>query len=85
MQVFQRQGITKMTSLNQKFDPNLHGAMFASASSHQTGYCDVTNRFETESTTVEPGTVISEFKSGFLYNERVLRPAQVGVSKSPDA
>ncbi len=67
-QVFQRQGITKMTSLNQKFDPNIHGAMF-----------------ETASTTVEPGTVISEFKSGFIYNDRVLRPAQVGVSKSPDA
>jgi hypothetical protein len=39
-----------MQSLNQKFDPNLHGAMF-----------------ETVSTTVEPGTVVSEFKSGFLY------------------
>jgi hypothetical protein len=42
-------------------------------------------RFETASADVEPGTVISEFKSGFLYNERVLRPAQVGVSKAPDA
>ncbi len=57
-----------MESLNQKFDPNLHGAMF-----------------ETVSSTVEPGTIVSEFKSGFLYNERVLRPAQVGVSKSNDS
>ena len=57
-----------MQSLNQKFDPNLHGAMF-----------------ETVSSTVEPGTVVSEFKSGFMYNERVLRPAQVGVSKAADA
>ena len=32
LQVFQRQGITKMTSLNQKFDPNIHGAMFETVS-----------------------------------------------------
>ena len=31
-QVFQRQGISKMTSLNQKFDPNIHGAMFETES-----------------------------------------------------
>jgi molecular chaperone GrpE len=34
---------------------------------------------------VEPGTVVTVVQKGYLLNERLLRPAMVIVSKSPDA
>lgn len=33
----------------------------------------------------EPGTVIQEMQAGYMIKERLLRPALVGVAKTPDA
>lgn len=33
----------------------------------------------------EPGTVIQEMQTGYMIRERLLRPALVGVAKTPDA
>ena len=30
---------------------------------------------------VEPGTIVQEIQSGFIFNERLLRPSFVGISK----
>ncbi len=32
----------------------------------------------------EPGTIVQEMQSGYMINDRLLRPAMVGVSKKPD-
>ena len=32
----------------------------------------------------EPGTIVEELQSGYMIKERLLRPALVGVAKSPD-
>jgi molecular chaperone GrpE len=33
----------------------------------------------------EPGTVIQEMQAGYMIKDRLLRPALVGVAKTPDA
>lgn len=38
---------------------------------------------QVESTELAPGTVASEFASGYMSNGRLLRPAMVAVSKAP--
>ena len=37
---------------------------------------------EIEDDKVEPGTIIQEIQSGFMFGERLLRPSFVGISKS---
>jgi molecular chaperone GrpE len=56
--------ITKVDSLNNKFDPNMHQAMF-----------------EIENDDEEEGTVLQVIQDGFKIEDRLLRPALVGVSK----
>ena len=56
--------ITKVDSLNNKFDPNLHQAMF-----------------EIENDDEEEGTILQVIQDGFKIEDRLLRPALVGVSK----
>ena len=56
--------ITKVDSLNSKFDPNMHQAMF-----------------EIENDEEEEGTILQVIQDGFKIEERLLRPALVGVSK----
>jgi len=36
---------------------------------------------EIEDDNVEPGTIVQEIQSGFIFNERLLRPSFVGISK----
>jgi len=36
---------------------------------------------EIEDDTKEPGTIIQEIQAGYMFNERLLRPAYVGVTK----
>lgn len=62
--VFIRHGLTSTDPLHQKFDPNLHMALF-----------------EVESEEHEVGTIISVLKRGYSLNSRLIRPAQVSVSK----
>lgn len=40
---------------------------------------------ELPSADAEPGTVIQEMQVGYMIKDRLLRPALVGVSKTPDA
>ena len=56
--------ITKVDSLNNKFDPNMHQAMF-----------------EIENDQEEEGTILQVIQDGFKIEDRLLRPALVGVSK----
>ena len=56
--------ITKVDSLNNKFDPNMHQAMF-----------------EIENDDEEEGTILQVVQDGFKIEDRLLRPALVGVSK----
>ena len=56
--------ITKVDSLNNKFDPNMHQAMF-----------------EIENEDEEEGTILQVIQNGFKIEDRLLRPALVGVSK----
>ena len=39
---------------------------------------------EVPSDDAEPGTIVEELQSGYMIKERLLRPALVGVAKSPD-
>ena len=56
--------ITKVDSLNSKFDPNMHQAMF-----------------EIENDEEEEGTILQVIQDGFKIEDRLLRPALVGISK----
>ncbi|MDA7763463.1 nucleotide exchange factor GrpE [Pelagibacterales bacterium] len=62
--IFEKFKITKIESLNVKFDPNIHQAMF-----------------EIENDDVDEGTILQVVQEGFKIEDRLLRPALVGVSK----
>ena len=36
---------------------------------------------ELEDEKADPGTIIQEIQSGYMYGERLLRPSMVGISK----
>ena len=61
---FDKNGITKITPLNDRFDPNFHQAMFEVPDSGQPA-----------------GTVVQMLQPGYLLQDRLLRPAMVGVAK----
>ncbi|WP_420402979.1 nucleotide exchange factor GrpE [Nisaea sp.] len=65
--VFEKHGIRKVDPLGDKFDYNLHQAMF-----------------EVPDDKTEPGTVVQVMQPGYVLQDRLLRAAMVGVSKSPD-
>lgn len=60
----EKSGIKKIEPLGEKFDPNIHQAMY-----------------EVPDASVPAGSVVQVVQPGYLINERVLRPALVGVSK----
>lgn len=64
LNAFERFRITPIDALGQKFDHNLHEAMF-----------------ETEDKDQPEGTVVQVLQTGYMLNDRLLRPAKVGVSK----
>ncbi len=63
---FAKNGLKKFGAKGEKFDPNLHEALFE--------YPDPEG---------EPGNIGQVMKVGFMLNERVVRPAEVGVVKAP--
>lgn len=65
---FEKHGIRKIEPLGEKFDYNLHQAMFEVPDANQ-----------------EPGMVVQVMQPGYILQDRLLRAAMVGVSKSPDA
>ena len=62
--IFEKFKITSVDSLNVKFDPNIHQAMF-----------------EIENNEVDEGTILQVVQEGYKIEDRLLRPALVGVSK----
>lgn len=61
---FERNGIKRIDPKGERFDHNLHQAMF-----------------ETENTGEPAGTVTQVLQVGYTLNDRLLRPAMVGVAK----
>ncbi len=61
---FTKHGLVEIDPLHQRFDANLHNALY-----------------EVHRPDVEAGTVVDVQKKGYLLNHRVIRPADVGVSK----
>ncbi|MEE8392759.1 MAG: nucleotide exchange factor GrpE [Rhodospirillales bacterium] len=64
LNTFDRIGIEAIEAMGQKFDHNLHEAMF-----------------ELEDKEKPAGTVVQQIQTGYMLNDRLLRPAKVGVSK----
>jgi molecular chaperone GrpE len=64
MNVLEKHGVKMFSPLGEKFDPNLHQAMF-----------------ETPATDYPNGMVSQVIQSGYMINERILRPAMVAVAK----
>jgi len=65
VKAFEKHGITHIHPEGEKFDHNLHQAMF-----------------EVEDDEKPHGTVTQVVQSGYVIENRLLRPAMVGVSKS---
>jgi molecular chaperone GrpE len=63
--VFREFKINQVGAVGDKFDPNMHDALF-----------------EYEDASKEAGSIGQLMKTGYLLNERVIRPAQVGVVKA---
>jgi len=63
---FNKNGLKKFGEKGEKFDPNIHEALFE--------YPDPEG---------EVGNIGQVMKVGFMLNERVVRPAEVGVVKAP--
>ena len=61
---FNKNGLKKYASVGDKFDPNLHDALF-----------------EYPDPNMEAGSIGQVMKPGFKLNDRVIRPAEVGVIK----
>ena len=64
LSTFERFGIKPIEAMGEKFDHNLHEAMF-----------------ELDDTSKPAGTVMQVVEAGYVLNDRLLRPAKVGVSK----
>ncbi|KAJ3042279.1 GrpE protein 1, mitochondrial [Rhizophlyctis rosea] len=67
LRTFKRFGIEPYEPVGEKFDPNLHEALFYQPAEGK-----------------EPGTISAVVKIGYKLQDRVLRPAQVGVVKGPE-
>lgn len=59
-----RHKVKVLSPMGEKFDPNLHEAMF-----------------EAPGTGQESGTIIEVIETGYMMEERLLRPAKVGIAK----
>ena len=59
-----RHKVTPLVPMGEKFDPNMHEAMF-----------------EAPGTGQENGTIIEIIEAGYMMEERLLRPAKVGIAK----
>jgi molecular chaperone GrpE len=80
--------IKKYEPLNEKFDPNLHQALFEMPAGNLSlcvsiwPICGLCLNFCVQSAGEgEKGIVKAVIKSGYMIHDRVLRPAEVGVTK----
>jgi molecular chaperone GrpE len=65
LSVFERNGLKRVDPKGERFDHNLHQAIF-----------------EIERADAAPGTVVEVLQPGYLLQDRLLRPAMVGVAKA---
>ncbi len=65
---FEKNGLKQINPEGEKFDHNLHQAIF-----------------EVEQSGKVAGTVVQVLQAGYVLNDRLLRPAMVGVAKGPVA
>ena len=65
---FERAGIKRIDPMGERFDSNLHQAMF-----------------EVPGTGRPAGTIVQVLQPGYMLNDRLLRPAMVGVAKAEPA
>ena len=86
LQVFKRHGLEPMNPLNEKFNPNLHEALFQKVRFlcfiNMQLFSKNVSFFLQPDSSVEPDTIVEVTKLGYKLHERVIRPALVGVSKS---
>lgn len=68
LSALERHQIKRIEALGQKFDSNLHQAMF-----------------EVPGTGQPAGTVVQVLEAGYTINDRLLRPALVGIAKAEAA
>jgi molecular chaperone GrpE len=61
----EKMNIKKMQSIGEKFDPNLHEAVKEVLAKNGE----------------EEGVIAEEYQTGYLFDGKVLRPAQVGITK----
>lgn len=64
MAALARHRVTPLSPLGDKFDPNLHEAMFEAPGTGQAA-----------------GTIIEVVETGYVMEDRLLRPAKVGIAK----
>jgi len=64
LKALEKNGVRQFAPQREKFDPNLHQAIF-----------------EAPDASVPAGNVVQVVQPGYMFGERVLRPALVGVSK----
>jgi len=64
IQVLERNGITRIDPLGERFDSNAHEAMF-----------------EIPDESKPQGTIAQVVEAGYMLNDRLLRPAKVGVTR----
>jgi len=64
MAALARHKVTPLTPMGEKFDPNLHEAMFEAPGTGQAS-----------------GTIVEVIETGYMMEERLLRPAKVGIAK----
>ena len=64
MAALARHKVTPLDPMGEKFDPNMHEAMFEAPGTGQAS-----------------GTIIEVIETGYMMEERLLRPAKVGIAK----
>lgn len=84
--VFARHGVTTIDPLHQRFDPNLHNALYeiplsSIKSTTSSGTTQTKDGSTVSPTSIEPGMIVKVQKKGYLLHHRVIRPADVGVAR----
>ncbi len=68
LNAFEKFGVKKIESLDEKFDPNFHQAMF-----------------EVPDSGKPAGIIVQVIQEGYMIQDRLLRPALVGIAKAEPA
>ena len=86
IQVFKRNGLVQVSPLGEKFNPNLHEALFQQVETFE-AVLRIWSRLTPDFCSLQPiegkesGTVIEVKKVGYTLHDRCIRPALVGVAK----